>query len=291
MGTRIDSIAVVSGGHRRRHSARRLADAAAGACLDEAHVSADAVDLLVNAGIYRDGNLGEPALAALIQEDIGANPGDPPVGGHGTFSFDISNGSCGVLTGLQLVDGLLATGTANRALVIASDAHPGRGMAPGFPFGATGGSALCTWDDATEGFTGFKWSTFPEFADLFVADVRFDGRRNVLDVREAPDFADRAAVVAADVAGKLLAEHGLSALDVDAIVASPLAARFLDGLGDAMGLPPDRVVKPTERGAHTAGLLFSLEPVVRDPAYTDARTLLFIAAGAGITVGSALYRR
>ena len=81
------------------------------------------------------------------------------------------------------------------------------------------------WDDATQGFAGFRWSTFPEFADLFVADVRFDGHRNVLDVREAPEFADRAAVCAADVAGKLLAEHGLTARDVDAIVACPLAAQ------------------------------------------------------------------
>ena len=35
------------------------------------------VDLLINAGIYRDRNLGEPAFAAMIQEDIGANPEDP----------------------------------------------------------------------------------------------------------------------------------------------------------------------------------------------------------------------
>src|SRR6476661_6462331 len=123
MGTIIDRLGITQGGWRSRHSALQLAVSAANSCLQDARRDADAVDLLVNAGIYRDGNLGEPALAALMQEDIGANPGDPPVGGHGTFSFDISNGSCGVLTGLQLVDGLLATGTANRALVIASDAH------------------------------------------------------------------------------------------------------------------------------------------------------------------------
>ena len=35
------------------------------------------MDLLINAGIYRDRNLGEPALAAMIQQDIGAHPEDP----------------------------------------------------------------------------------------------------------------------------------------------------------------------------------------------------------------------
>ncbi len=67
----------------------------------------DDVDLLINAGIYRDPNLTEPALAALIQQDIGANPEDPHVDAHGTFSFDITNGTCGLLNGLQIVDGFL----------------------------------------------------------------------------------------------------------------------------------------------------------------------------------------
>jgi 3-oxoacyl-[acyl-carrier-protein] synthase III len=61
----------------------------------------DEFDLLVNAGMYRDRNLGEPALAALIQDDIGANTEDPHAEAHGTFSFDVANGACGVLTALQ----------------------------------------------------------------------------------------------------------------------------------------------------------------------------------------------
>jgi 3-oxoacyl-[acyl-carrier-protein] synthase III len=50
---------------------------------------------------------GEPAIAALIQEDIGANPEDPHDDAHGTFSFDIANGTFGVLIALQIVDGFL----------------------------------------------------------------------------------------------------------------------------------------------------------------------------------------
>ena len=74
MGTIIDRLEIARGGWRSRHSALHLAVAAAKSCLHEARRDADALDLLVNAGIYRDSNLGEPALAALIQEDIGAIP-------------------------------------------------------------------------------------------------------------------------------------------------------------------------------------------------------------------------
>ena len=111
----------------------------------------------------------------------------------------------------------------------------------------------------------FRWSVHPEFAELFVADVRFDGHRNVLDVREAPEFAARAAVCAADVAGKLLADHGLTTRDVDAVIACPLSR------GSSMRSPTrwiSRAIRSwirRSRGAHTAALLISLESLLHDP--------------------------
>jgi hypothetical protein len=36
---------------------------------------------------------------------------DPHSHAHGTFSFDIANGVCGVLTALQIADGLLRSRT------------------------------------------------------------------------------------------------------------------------------------------------------------------------------------
>src|SRR5690348_881949 len=106
------------------HGARRLADAAATSCLTDAAVAPDDLDLLVNVGVFRERGLGEPALAALIQEDIGANLGHPPVGGHGTFSFDLDNGACGALTGMHLVRGFLESRAVRWGLVVASDSGP-----------------------------------------------------------------------------------------------------------------------------------------------------------------------
>jgi 3-oxoacyl-[acyl-carrier-protein] synthase III len=76
MGTVIDHVALAHGGWRNRHSALHLAVRAAKDCLQQAGRDPHDVDLLVNTGIYRDRNLGEPALAA-IQQDIGANPENP----------------------------------------------------------------------------------------------------------------------------------------------------------------------------------------------------------------------
>ena len=86
---------------RRRRAVRgrcRLADAAARSCLERAHRSADDIELLINAGVYFDRNISEPAIAALIQEDIGANLEQVAGAGQGTLSFDVRNGACGLLT-------------------------------------------------------------------------------------------------------------------------------------------------------------------------------------------------
>lgn len=60
MGTIIERVEISEAGWRNRHSALRLAVAAAKRCLHRAGCDPDSIDLLINAGIYRDRNLGEP---------------------------------------------------------------------------------------------------------------------------------------------------------------------------------------------------------------------------------------
>ena len=112
MGTIIEASATASAPDGGSPSgALKLADAAARSCLERAHRTANEVDLLINAGVYQDRNISEPAIASLIQEDIGANPVQQPGAGQGTFSFDVRNGACGLLSGIHLIDGMLASGT------------------------------------------------------------------------------------------------------------------------------------------------------------------------------------
>ena len=170
MGTIIEASAT-SVAHERSMSpgSLELADTAARACLARAHRSAGELDLLINAGVYHDRILSEPAFAALIQEDIGANPNQLLGASHGTFSFDVYNGACGLLTGMQLVDGMLASGTAKLGMVVASDMNPEPDVSRGFSFPAVGGAVLLSADDSRAGFTAFQSATFPEYAELFRA--------------------------------------------------------------------------------------------------------------------------
>lgn len=304
MGTRIEAAATVTSHGIRRPSARRLADAAARACLAHAGRQASDVDLLINTGIYREDHLGEPALAALIQEDIGANLREPPVGGHGTFSFDVANGTCGVISAIQLQAGLRRSGVINLGLIVTSDVNPDT-KEPGSAFiRPTGGALLLGPDDSIAGFTDFHTETFPEFGSLLVSGLmwrpqrrllRLGGAagRNELVLRRQPGYLARCADCAEEVIWRFLGRLGMSIDEIDLLIPAPSAPEFLDPLRARLRLPGDRVTFTAEDmdGAYSAGPVAALETAMKSGRLSEARNTLLLAAGAGITVALALYRQ
>jgi len=295
MSTRLEAVAAIRGTRRRHRSGLRLANEAAQLALRRAGRRPIEVDLLLNAGLYHDGLLGEPALAAIIQDDIDANREDPSedagedVSPQGTFSFDIANGACGMLTALQVADGFLAAGTIDHALVVASDADPGRRLAPAFPYRPAGAALLCAWDDGPGGLSGIRFASRPVDDGGMRAIVGFEGGRNRLAIEEGPAFLPEAATLAAAVACECVEQRGLAVRDVDLVVASPLRQPFLDDLARLLGVPADRVVR-VRGGAetHTAALGLALDAAQHSPAWAAARTVLLVSAGAGLLAGAAL---
>jgi 3-oxoacyl-[acyl-carrier-protein] synthase III len=288
MGTTIEHVHVTSGTWHHRRSALKLADAAVRGCIEKAEVERADVDLLVNAGIYRDRNLGEPALAALIQGDVGLNAENPHSDAHGTFSFDIANGACGALTSLQVIDGFLRAGTIRHAVLVTSDADPGPKHALDFPFASAGAAALCRWTEGRAGLGAFRWLSVPD-PGAFRSVVRFDGRTNRLEFDIDPAFAEAAATVAAKVVDEALSGAHLAISDVDAVVVTSGSLPFVEGLADAAGIDRDRVVAPPT-SVHTAGLLAAFLQAREQGRLPAGATALLVGAGAGITAGACLYR-
>ncbi|EID10530.1 3-oxoacyl-ACP synthase [Mycobacterium xenopi RIVM700367] len=244
---------------------------------------------MVNAGIYRDRNLGEPALAALIQEDIGANIEDPHAGGHGTFSFDVANGSCGLLTALQIVDGFLRSHSINCALVVASDANPGHGMSEHFPFSPVGAALLCGWVDGGDGLGQMHWVNLPDDGASFRATVGLRNARNVLRFTGSATKEQQFAAASAGAARGCLAKSSLIIHDIDVIVAAPGYLGYRAALATQLGVPAEQVTVAADEKIHTASLAAALHRTAdRFPA---GSRILLIAAGAGVTAGAALYRQ
>lgn len=291
MGTTLEAVRVVAGGPKQ--GARRLADEAIVACLDTAGIGPSDVDLLINCGIYREGNLGEPALAALIQEDVGANLGHPPVGGHGTFSFDLAAGSCGPLTAMQIIDGFVRSGIVRRGLVVASDADPGSHLARDFPYEPIGAAALLSATPGPHGFVAFTAQLFPEHADDVRAQVRWEPRprhapwtapgQNVLVLERSPDLTAHARASAGVAIQRTLDQLGLTPDDI-VVVVTPDA----DGLGAAIVADLGRPGVIAGAGAHTAGVLAALGRA-KDEGRLDEGRALVVTVSAGLHVSCALH--
>jgi 3-oxoacyl-[acyl-carrier-protein] synthase-3 len=298
MGTIIEATATATAQQRSMApGALEAVDAAARTCLGRADRTAGELDLLINAGVYHDRILSEPAFASLIQEDIGANPRHPPGAGHGTFSFDVYNGACGLLTGIHVIDGMLESGTVELGMVVASDMDPEPGVSEGFTFPGVGGAVLLSADDSRAGFAAFQFATFPEFAELFQSYVDWQddahlglagSGRNILTVEIAESYTARALECAESTVRELVGAQALDLGDVDVLVATASVPGFADGLATRLGVPAERLALPPDRlaGTHTAAPAMALESVE----LAAASTALFVSAGAGITVAVALYR-
>lgn len=297
MGTCIDSAAT---SHPRSRlfgrGALHLSDLAARQCLHRGHRHATELDLIINVGLYKDHGLAEPALAAIIQDDIGANPGHPPTGGHGTFSFDVLDGGCGFVTAAHLIDSFVGGATAQLGLIVAGDSDPSPSTSRGFPFAPAGGAVLLSHTDGNAGFRRFLFHTFPEDIGLFEVRTRWDARaglirhgKNVLEVLEAPSFAKRCVEHGVDVAREILNAEGLTVGDIDVLVASQYPGSFAREVARGLGLPDDRVprVAPELARTHTAGPIAALEAAL---VAGKPRCMLFVTAGAGITIGAAVHR-
>lgn len=304
MGARIDAACALTSHGLRKPTARHLADAAAKSCLAHAGMAPGDVDMLINAGVYREDNMGEPALAALVQEDIGANPGQPPTQGHGTFSFDLINGVCGVISAIQVEAGLLRSGVVRVGAIVTSDVDPNLADPRSAPFQPAGGAMLLSWDDTIAGFTDFGSETFPEYQDLFVSGLVWQQRhgpgiprrgtgQSQMVIDEKPGYHPRLVDCAEEVTRRFLRRLGMGIGEIDLLVPAPSAPGFLDPLRERLGVPGDRVAYVTEdlAEAYSTGLIAALQAAIRSGRLGEARNTLLLAAGAGITVNVALYRQ
>jgi 3-oxoacyl-[acyl-carrier-protein] synthase III len=258
--------------------------------------------MLINVGIYREDNMGEPALAALIQEDIGAGLGQPPIGRRGTFSFDLLNGVCGVISAVQIESGLLRSGVIRLGAIVTSDVSPDLENPRATLLQPTGGAMILGWDDSLAGFTDFSTETFPEYQELFVSGLVWQERhghrtqvtgRHQMVVEEASGYHARLADCAEEAVRRFLRRLGMGLTEIDLLVPAPCAPGFLDTLSLRLGVPGDRVAYIAEdlEGCYTAGPIAALQAAIRSGRLAEARNTLLLAAGAGITVALALYRQ
>jgi 3-oxoacyl-[acyl-carrier-protein] synthase-3 len=283
-------------GIRFRHIAgegETTATLAADACraaLAAAGVDAQDIDLIVLATATPDQTF--PASATKVQAMLGIDD---------CVAFDVAAVCSGFLYAVQVVDSMIRSGVAKRALVIGAETF----------------SRILDWEDRTTCvlFGDGAGAIVLEAQDTADADGRgilttklhADGRHNQLlyvdggvsttgtvgKLRMKGREVFRHAVTnLAAVMTESLAMAGLSADQVDWVVPHQANARILDATARKLGLAPERVVITVDQHANTsaASVPLALDVAVRDGRIQQGQIVVLEAMGGGFTWGAAVIR-
>lgn len=280
-------------GIKQRHVAAEgeftsdLAVHAARRALDNARLSADEIDLIIVATTTPD--LTFPATAAIVQQKLGMH--------HGA-AFDLQAVCSGFVYGMVTADSFLKNGVARRALVI----------------GAETTSRILDWTDRT------TCVLFGDGAGAAVVELGGDGERGILasSIRSDGHFADKlnttggpsttrtighvhmegkevfrhAVGKITDVVENVLSATGYTVKDLDWFVPHQANRRIIEGAGEKLHIPPEKVVITVDRHANTsaASVPLALTEAVRDGRIKRGDLVMIEAMGGGFTWGASLIR-
>jgi 3-oxoacyl-[acyl-carrier-protein] synthase-3 len=283
-------------GIRFRHIAgpdETTATLAADACkaaLASAGVLATDIDLIVLATATPDQTF--PSSATKVQAMLGIDD---------CVAFDVAAVCSGFLYAVQVVDSMIRSGAAKRALVIGAETFSRildwEDRATCVLFG-DGAGAIVLEAQESEGANG---------RGILATRLHADGRHNELlyvdggpsttgtvgKVRMKGREVFRHAVVnLATVMSETLGAAGLASDQVDWVVPHQANARILDATARKLNLPPEKVVVTVDRHANTsaASVPLALDVAVRDGRIRPGHLVVLEAMGGGFTWGAAVVR-
>jgi 3-oxoacyl-[acyl-carrier-protein] synthase-3 len=252
---------------------------------------------LESAGVLR----ADAVIVASWTHDQVCPPTAPAVasalGLTGCAAFDVGATCAGFLYGLAAASGLLATGCAQRVLVIAAETHTpfidtgDPVTAPLFADGA-GAAVVHAGAVADEGAMG-PFDLGSDGAGRDRLGVTAGGRPGAAD-EERYLRMDGSAVFLHAVRRMTASSHaalkagGWTTAEVDALVAHQANTRILDAVADRLAIPPQCTVNTIAHFGNTgcASIPLALATASRTGAIGPGDRLLLTAFGAGFTWGS-----
>ncbi|PKL35429.1 MAG: hypothetical protein CVV44_21730 [Spirochaetae bacterium HGW-Spirochaetae-1] len=294
MGTVIRSTFVSM--DKNIHSSIEHATCAARECISGAGIDKDDIQLIINTGVYRDHNIVEPAIAALIQQRLGINPEFK--NGKKTFGFDLINGSCGFLNAAQIVKSMFDNGDIRYALVVSGDVHPSKQETEEFPFTHSGSAVLFENTGDEKGFQDFMFRTTQDIYEGFksVVDVRIygsQGRGNIaFDIDK--DYPDHLAAFTGESLQRFYDENS-RLREIDRAAVKLVTSQPVKGFGEKIlaGAGIDSIsaicVHDKYGDSHSSSLPLAYHEGRENGFIGDDNRIMFVGAGAGLTVGLGYY--
>lgn len=269
-----------------------MAVAAAQKAIASAGISVEDVDLVVVATVTPDNTT--PAVSAKIGGKLGLKPGTP--------TFDISAACSGFVYALTMADNMIRLKQAKCAVVI----------------GAESLSKIVDWTDrntcvlfgdgagavvlrACEG-KGDNTDTGILSTRLYSDGSHYDSLKSTggvsstqtagfiwMDGKEVFKYAINSLSQAAE---DVMADAGVKAEDIDLLIPHQANIRIINGVGQKLGLPEEKVVVTVNNHGNTsaASIPLALSESFENGKIKTGDLVVLTAMGAGFTSGGALIR-
>lgn len=262
-------------------------------CLKACGTSVEAVQMLINTAVYNERHLSEPALAALIQDALEKGSGDDAANSQvlrKLCSFDLHNGGGGILKAMQVMDGFIRSGDIKTGLVTAGDVKPATGETVNYPYADSAGAVLLSDDPSRKGFFSFRTDTWPDYDRDLESRVSWNTGHLRLNIVQEREYAHHCVACAEKSIRKFLIDENLVPEEIDLVLPSTSPVAFASGLEHSLkwkGKIPGPLPAPEY---YSAGICLSLSDTFFNGTFRNARRVLFVTAGAGITISMALYQ-
>lgn len=246
--------------------------------LQEAKVEAEEIDVIILATLTPD--LSFPASACLLQSRLGCTR---------AYAFDISAACSGFLYGLEIASGLLASGKANRILLVGGERL----------------SQIVDWKDRStcvlfgDGAGAAVLSSKGD-GDILASAMRSDG--NYWDLlygercgylrMKGKELFKLAVRSMAEVCEEVIKGAGVSVEDIDLVVPHQANIRIMEALAERLGIPTEKVYSNIHKYGNTSAASI---PIALCEARDEGRLkrgdlILLTAMGGGLTWGASLLR-
>ena len=269
-----------TGIHERRvgGSCLELGGQAAKIALKQAEIDATDLDLIICSTCTPDQVF--PAVSNRIQNELGASCG----------AFDLNAACSGFTYGVSLAQAQIAAGM-ERVLVIGVDTlsrftdWDDRSTAILFGDGA-GAVVMEPTSRDDRGVLSTFMGSEGRFADLLICDF---GDYIKMDGKEVFRQAVRVMVSASE---RVLADAGLAAADVAAVIPHQANFRIIESAMKRLNIPLERAATVLETTGNTssASIPLAMDEAVSKGAINDGDVVLLVGFGAGMSVAAALLR-
>jgi 3-oxoacyl-[acyl-carrier-protein] synthase III len=293
-------------GIRERHilpkdsklQASDLGVAAARKALAQANLAPMDIDAILVGNIVPDKQF--PATACIIQDKLGAKK---------AFAFDLTAACAGFVFGVNLADNFIRTGQCRHVLVIGAEIlsrvvdWTDRNTC--ILFGDAAGAAIISAGPQERGIINSKLHSDGAYGDILYLDtlVGPDSQALIHSAAQTgkPGLGMRmdgksvfklAVTEVSKVVETTLKTAGYSIHDIDLLFLHQANVRILQGIGDKLGLPPEKVVMNVERFGNTssASIPLALHEAQLDGRLKPGALVVLAAVGGGMSWGCNIVR-